>query len=512
MVLLSLLASAVAMSPEAAGAAVFERCAFTGSDAVAVASVRRAAEARCPCDGFHSHRAYVDCTLKVIRDERQAGRLGRACARMAKRIFRRSTCSFRHRKVACCTRGSGKEWKGCRIRSPKHCRQTSSGRRTPCADVAFCVDTKCGLAAMAPATCTPSVLYSPEGNRLRRFDIDTIKRPPLREDILIERASLGGRDVNGQVCALPGGSGRFIAGEDSGQPHPPPGWGIFAPDGTQVGKLTATYQTDLPGAQSNAEPFGCAFDLAGHLFTSDVGNQASGPGNGQLVMWFPPLAGFPGPPGKYPNTDEPSTNFCKIAIDIPTAGSVATDEQGRVYVTSARGLKVLRFSPPFPTAPDAAGGCGRKDALGSPLADSVNVETFISDPGNVLTPTGIARARSGNWYVASVLTGVIAEYDANGVFLRRVLEPPPGEEGLPHSTGSPQGLAVDCEGDLYYADLDLRASGGDIGPGPNGKVRWIAFDACGEPQPPQIIKEGLAFPDGLGIVPGDLESEEGAGG
>ena len=30
-----------------------------------------------------------------------------------------------------------------------------------------------------------SLLYVAEGNRLRRFDIDTIKNPPLLDDILI---------------------------------------------------------------------------------------------------------------------------------------------------------------------------------------------------------------------------------------------------------------------------------------------------------------------------------------
>ncbi|MFQ5667289.1 MAG: hypothetical protein ACE5I7_12775, partial [Candidatus Binatia bacterium] len=151
---------------------------------------------------------------------------------------------------------------------------------------------------------TGELLYSPEGNRLRRFDIDTIKQPPLVEDILIERASLdpNGRDINGQICLVPDGSGRFVAGEDTGQPRPPAGWGVFDADGTQVGKLTATYLTGLPDATSQPEPFGCAFDGRGRLFTTEVGNQASGPFNGQLIMWFPPYDRFPGPPGAFPDT------------------------------------------------------------------------------------------------------------------------------------------------------------------------------------------------------------------
>jgi hypothetical protein len=356
------------------------------------------------------------------------------------------------------------------------------------------------IAATTPCD-EPQLVYSTEGNRLRRYDIDTIDIPPLVEDILIERASIDpeGRDINGQVCLVPDGTGRFIAGEDTGQPTPPAGWGVFDPDGTQVGKLTATYFV------AGAEPFGCAFDPQGRLFTSEVGEQAIGAGNGQLIMWFPPFDQFPGEPGEYPGTNEPSTNFCKIATDIGTAASVAVDEQGRVYVAAAGGFEVRRYSPPFPTSADAAGGCGGTDGLGSPMADSVNAEVFVFEPAVVLTPTGIARARNGNWYISSVLTGVIAEYYPDGTFARYILLPDDGT--LPIPTGNPQSLAVDCGGNLYYADLDLQLGmSGFPGPGPDGKVRRISFDAGGTPQPPVVVKSGLAFPDGVSVLPGDLEA------
>ena len=72
-----------------------------------------------------------------------------------------------------------------------------------------------------------------------------------------------GRDINGMVCALPDGSGRFVAGEDTGQPDAPAGWGVFAADGTQVGKLVAS------AAAAKPDPYGCAFDGAGRLFTTE---------------------------------------------------------------------------------------------------------------------------------------------------------------------------------------------------------------------------------------------------
>jgi hypothetical protein len=126
------------------------------------------------------------------------------------------------------------------------------------------------------------VLYFAEGNRLRRIDLRSVDEPQLMEDTLIDRADSGprGRDVNGIVCHVPGGNGAFVMGEDSGQPSPPAGWGVFDRDGNQIGKLTSTYYTEQP------EPFGCAFDADGRLFTTEVGDRV-GNLNGQLILWFP---------------------------------------------------------------------------------------------------------------------------------------------------------------------------------------------------------------------------------
>ena len=342
------------------------------------------------------------------------------------------------------------------------------------------------------------LLYSTEGNRLRRYDVDTIGST-LVEDILIERASLDpvtGRDSNGIICAIPDGSGRFVLGEDTGQPDTPAGWGVFSADGVQEGKLTATYQT------SGAEPFGCAFDDRARLFTTDVGSQAVGSANGQLILWFPPYDVFPGEPLAYPNA-EISNNFCKIAVDIGTAGQPVIDDQGRVYVTSSGGLSVLRFSPPFPTGPDAQGGCGASDAQGSPLAEQVTREVFLP-PDGLSTYSGIALAPNGNLYIATNLTGTIAEYNPDGTRVRKILDPGPFA-GLPIASGNPQSLAVAPDGTIYYADLDLQGTLPAVGPGPNGKVRRITFSDGEAPNPPQIVREGLAFPDGVAILPGNLE-------
>lgn len=359
------------------------------------------------------------------------------------------------------------------------------------------------MVGIAPAA-RAELLYVAEGNRLRVIDLDTLDAPPLRERVLVQNAERDpqrGHDINGMICALPDGSGRLLAGEDTGQPHPPAGWGVLDRDGTLVGKLVASAAAEVP------DPYGCAFNGDGLLFTSELGHEGFRTANGQLLLWFPPFDRFPGAPGAYPDTDATSANFCKIATDIGIAGGIAIDAWGRVYVASASRFEVLRFSPPFPRSPDAAGACGARDELGSPLATTVLRERFTGPkPMDLLfTYSGLAFAPNGNLYAASVATGRIGEFDIEGHLVRLVLEP--AEWLPPFATGSPLGLAVDAQGNLYYADLDLVREGLSLRPGPNGKVRRIRFDGAGRPGPPEIVLEGLAFPDGLGILPGDLEGE-----
>jgi hypothetical protein len=347
------------------------------------------------------------------------------------------------------------------------------------------------------------LLYFAEGNRLHRLDLDSLERPPPRHEIFIPSAKddpVNGLDINGMICPVPNGSGRFVASEDTGQPATPGGWALLGPDGRQLGKLTASASAAL------TEPYGCAFDAEGRLFTSEVGDPGFLPANGQLLLWFPPYTVFPGPPGAYPHTGAVSTSFCKLATDIGTAAGVAVDAQGRVYVASANRGAIRRFSPPFPTGPDAAGGCGGRDALGSPRADAVHEETWVRA---LATFSGLALSPRGTLYAASVLTGRIEEYDLDGKHLRSVLTSPHWLP--PHPHGTPQGLAVDSRGTLYYADLDLVREGWlGFHPGPDGKVWRIRFDAAGEPQGPELLVDGLAFPDGLGVLPGDLEARAAA--
>lgn len=343
------------------------------------------------------------------------------------------------------------------------------------------------------------VILAPEGNRLWAYASD---ERGIRAQVVIPSASDApgsGRDINGQVCFEPG-TGRFVAGEDTGQPIPPPGWGVFELDGkrvgelsaTQVGKLIPTFQGEPgeEGVPNSADPFGCAFLSDGRLLTTDIGNNQSGPANGQLILWFPPL-------------DGDDVRYCKLDIEIGTAGTIYVDGEDRVYVASARVAPgVHRYTGPFPTSPEAAGGCGRVDATGAPLADSLDRAMFIAADQNVAIVNGVTGTPAGTFYVSSVIGGTVAEYDGDGDFVRRVLEPLPGETLGPDplTNGSPLGVAADSDGSLYVADLGLVVSSGGIGPQPGGgSVRRVRFDN-GVPLPPETINDGLTFPDALGVL------------
>ena len=342
------------------------------------------------------------------------------------------------------------------------------------------------------------IVFGAEGNNLWAYG--TGEEIETQEVITNADEDPEGLDINAQICFFPDGSGRFIAGEDTGQPNPPAGWGIFQLSGTavgdleaeQIGKLTPTYQEG-----ADPENYGCGVLSDGRMLTTDLGGQAPGdPGNGQFIVWF----------GEPEGTDQ---TYCKVDVDIATAQSILVLPDDSVLVVSARPPTsgVWRYTD-LPTSADAAGGCGATDVTGAPMADEIRKEQLLA-PGEheILAPAGIAFSPAGGYYLSSVITGVINEYDADWNFVRQVLTPPPGsaigaDTSLP--TGTPLGIGVAPDGTLYYADIGIvNDPENGFGPGPGtGSVRRIRIDEQTASEPETLL-DGLAFPDGIGVyVPG----------
>jgi hypothetical protein len=334
----------------------------------------------------------------------------------------------------------------------------------------------CALAA--PAVAEPW-LYFAEGNRLHRLPLAAPFDADRREVVIPSAADdpTSGRDINGMICPVPGRDGWIVTGEDTGQPERPAGWGVHDGRLRQIGKLVPPSDAEKP------EPFGCAFDGRGRLFTTDVGDPGFGAGNGALLLWFPPWNRFPPEPDGDAASPAPSEDVCVLADGIGTAGAIAFDAEGRLYLASSSRFAVYRFSPPFPASRDE---CDRVRP---------RREVFLR---GLATYSGLALAPGGNLYVASVATGRIDEVDLEGRLVRHVLTPV--EWWPPFATGYPQGLAVDAEGTLYYADLDLVWHGWMPGPGPDGKIWRIRFGPDGEALEPEVLVRGLAFPDAVSVL------------
>lgn len=351
------------------------------------------------------------------------------------------------------------------------------------------------------------IVFSGQGNNLVAYE----STAPFESQVVITNAADDpetGRDINAQICFWddPDLGRLFVAGEDTGQPDPPAGWGIFRLDGseigelaaTQIGKLTPTYQ---PG--EDPENLGCGLLSDGRMVTTDIGNQAGGDATGQLIVWFPPFDSYEVP-------------YCKIDTAIGTAQSILVDDEDNVYVASSLGrgednpAGVYRYSGGFPTGPTPEEGCDGQDGTGAPLVTTgVTKELFIpADPETGLAFTaGLAWAPDGGFYVSSVATGTINEYDSEGAFVRTILQPAEGEQldADSYPTGTPLGMATAPDGTLFIADIGVVNTVVDdgstyIGPGDgNGRVLALAFEDSGTPEAPVTMDEGLDYPDNIGI-------------
>ena len=180
------------------------------------------------------------------------------------------------------------------------------------------------------------LLYSTEGNRLRRYDVDTIGTGALAEDVLVPsarrrpeaRARHQRRDL---LRPRRAGPLRRRRGHRPARRRRR-GGACSTTDGTPGRQAHRHLQRGAAPSRSAASSHPTA-----RCSRARSASRASARPTAQLIMWFPPYDEFPGPPGAYPDTDATSTNFCKLATDLGTAGAVAVDAQGRVYVAAVVG-------------------------------------------------------------------------------------------------------------------------------------------------------------------------------
>lgn len=382
------------------------------------------------------------------------------------------------------------------------------------------------LASIAPAAAQsgPSgpasgleIVLNGEADRLNIYDAATGRKRTLIPNA--DEAPGVGLDINAEICLVPDGvtwkpDGEtwFIAGEDTEQDTAAPGvlkmgWGFFRITGAtfdtlqaeQIGKLIPD---SFVTSESNPENYGCGVLPDGRVVTGDVGDQLPHqPATGQLTVWFPEAGHFGDPVGPARN-DFARVPHCKIDVAIGTAGGIEVDGTD-VYIASNRPNLatvepggVYRYdSTVWPTGETPGTGCGRTDQTGEQLADADKVakELFIPQvPGLLLTPSDIVDSGNGTFYVSSVFSGQVAEYDRDGTFVRHVVNTTGQVGGI-----TPFGIGVSRDGTLWVADI------GVVGPGPApdaGSVVRVRFDEVGNPRPYETVDEGLQFPDGIGVA------------
>jgi hypothetical protein len=352
------------------------------------------------------------------------------------------------------------------------------------------------------------LVFNGEADRLNVYDAETGEKRTLIPSS--HEAPEVGLDINAEICFVPDGvpwkpDGEiwFIAGEDTEQNSVPgvikQGWGVFRLTGDTLDTLAATeigkfvpdsYVTE----ESNPENYGCGVLPDGRVVTGDVGDQyPHQPATGQLIVWYPDASHFGGAVPGGDRTTFARIPHCKIDTTIGTSGGIAVD-----------GTDVLIASNRPDLENGEPGGIYRYDSTAWPASEAEcpggvvdpaaqGKELFIQQlPPFLTTPSDIVDSGRDSWFISSVYSGTVAEYDREGNFLRFVLVSTGQAGGI-----TPFGIGVDSDGTLWVADMGVLL----VGPLPDqGSVVRIRFDENDVPGQPEVVDEGLQFPDGIGIT------------
>ncbi len=342
-------------------------------------------------------------------------------------------------------------------------------------------------------------------------------------------------DPNGQMCVLPGRSGRFVVGYNPTLPSqhnpgserplkmPPVGEALYDGHARFTGKTLfvpgpfdgGDIPPDNPGGSleagtaeynNNGTMTGCAVDRGGDVFASDLGTAQGAfppPDDGRIIEWFAP---------KY-------TGFC--ILRGPTAGGVGPhhvdgtgglrqpgmlaidDKTGDLMVTEAGaetgfiGGQLLRFT--HDSLPRSPADCAPDGVY--PRA-ALHVTTFVQGNLSFLPfPGGIARDPSCDcWAISSIIGNpAIVWVRDDGTPTGRSI---PGEAiqnvGQDPNGANPFGIAFAPDGTLYVVDIHIHCQSPLVGcgPAPNGG-RVLRFAPGSEQE--SVIAQGYNFPTSVTV-------------
>lgn len=391
--------------------------------------------------------------------------------------------------------------------------------------IVFCLSVFFLLSFGSRGAAASEFVLSPEGNNLWAYDAASLAPQLVIEGVNnrdpgVAANSTQRRDINGQVCVAPDGQ-HILTGEDTvegtGSSHNPliAGWGYFELSGgnaitaIQVGKLAPNAPDTGPAYKGDPDNFGCGFLDDKRILTTAIGNTLPGDeANGQLFLWFAdPVEGFE---KGFETVIEGDVTFqvgavqhCAIDESLATAGGIAIDDNGDVYVAANRfddsgaAGTVWRYSGKWPSTleectPEYIAANITKTAVIDLLPAPIPFEPIAP------TPSQVVISPQDTLYVSSVFTGTVSEFTKGGQFVRDVYPLSPLAPRTGPTGNTPFGLAFTSDGALWIADLGIVLA--DSAPGQGSVVRQ-PFDDHNNPVPlgATTVNDGLDYPDGLGV-------------
>jgi len=353
-------------------------------------------------------------------------------------------------------------------------------------------------------------------------------------------------DLNGQVCVLNDGTGRFIGGSDPTNPsqHNPGGPPNYPfkqpPDSEMLNNIRGQYTGKTlyvpgpfrmapgqPGQDAPADSTGvfngqatytgCAVDAEHNIFASDIGTAQGSfpiPTNGRLVEWFAPsytsacILYGPDTGGIGPNHTDGSGGLSQPGmmtalpngnILVPQAGSTSGGFPGNV----------LEFDhQSFPSsASQCPGGTYSRSAVRSTVF-------FQATTDNLPVPMGVALDPTCGCYAISSIFGggpdnaVIKWFNKDGTPVDRpsITGESLATFGSDSNGFNPFGMAFAPDGTLYFVDIHITCQGTLTNCGPSdyqGRVMSVHFGPGRAPREMTTVSGHFAFPTSVTIcVPG----------